>query len=362
MAELRVVTAIADPEFEGLVASTLYAQGWSVLFRALDSHSLKRYLLENTEIKPLLLYSSDIAGIDREFLAAVAPVLEHAIGFAADAGDQSDSSLLPKATESAELLAIIRNPGRTPLLRKRVREQQQQRARTLALASASHGDGATLAALNLASELTLLEKKVLLIDAHHHQPAISILMGERNINQGRPRSITSQLSLFEVTKENASDVEEILYEFSLIVDFIIIDLGRSLISQYGDIERRWESILHNLLLDSIDDLWILTSSSKVSAVSLSSIVSSFQRSPQRARTTYILNRRQSGKGGEREEERFLSHVTPGRPHGVRVLPLDLRGVERAEADRSILMETNLRGLLRRELATIAQELAGKAAP
>jgi hypothetical protein len=362
MVELQVVTAIADPEFEGLVASTLYAQGWSVLFRALDSHSLKRYLLENSEIKPLLLYSSDIAGIDREFLVAVAPVLERAIGFAADAGDQIDPSLLPKPIESVELLSIIRNPGRAPLLRKRVREQHQRRARTLALASASHGDGATMTALNLASELTLLEKKVLLIDAHHHQPAVSILLGERNINQARPKSITSNLSIFEVTKENASNVEEILYEFSLIVDFIVVDLGNCSISHYGEIERRWEAILNNLLLDSIDDLWILSSSSKISIASLNMVTASLEQSPQRIRTTHILNRRQSGKAGEREEERFLSMVTPGRPHGVRVLPLDLRGVERAEADRSLLMETNLRGLLRRELAAIAQELAGKAAP
>ena len=362
MAELGVVTAIADPEFEGLVASTLYAQGWNVLFRALDSNSLKRYLLENSEVKPLLIYSSDITEIDDLFLKAVAPTLERAIGFAADLTDQIDSSLLPKPTESSELLSIIRNPGRAPLLRKRVQEKNQRRAKIVALASASHGDGATMAALNLAIELTLLDKKVLLVDAHHHQPAISILMQERNINLERPRSITSNLSLFEVRKENASGLEEILYEFTLSADFIIVDLGKCALSQYGEIERRWEAILNNLLFDSIDDLWILSSSSKISASSLNSLVTSLESAPARARITFILNRRQGGKVGEKEEERFLSTVTPHRPHGVRVLPVDLRGVERAQADRSILMESNPRGLLRRELAAMAQELAGKVAP
>lgn len=362
MAELGVVTAIADPEFEGLVASTLYSQGWNVLFRALDCQSLKKYLFENSEIKPLLIYSSDIAEIDGEFLKVVAPAIERSIGFAADVADQIDSSLLPKPTESSELLSIIRNPGRTPLLRKKVREQNHRRARIVALASASHGDGATTVALNLTNELTLLGKQVLLVDAHHHQPAISILMEERNINVARPRSATSTLSLFEVTKENASGLEDILYEFTLSTDFIIVDLGKCGLSHYGEIERRWEAILNTLLFDSIDDLWILSSSSKISTASLQSIVTSLERSPQRTRTTFILNRRRSGKVGEREEERFLSTVTPSRPHGVRALPLDLRGVERAEADRSILRETNPRGLLRRELAAMAQELVGKVAP
>lgn len=359
MAELGVVTAIADPEFEGLVASTLYDQGWSVHFRALDSHSLKRYLIDNPEIKPVLIYSSDIAEIDEEFLQAVAPTLERVIGFAADGADQINLSLLPQPREGAELLSIIRTPGRIPLLRKRVRDPHQRRARTIAVAGASHGDGTTMTALNLAVELTLLGKKVLLVDAHHHHPAISILLGERNINQERPRALSSQLTLFEVTQRNSVSLEEILDEYLLTEDFILIDLGKSLIADYGEIERRWEAILKNLLLDVIDDLWILSTSSKISRALLSSTVASLERFPQRARTTYILNRRQSGKVGDHEEEKFLSTVTPSRPHGVRVLPLDLRGAERAEVDRSILMETNQRGLLRRELAAIAQELAGK---
>ena len=359
MAELGVVTAIADPEFEGLVASTLYDQGWNVLFRALDSHSLKRYLIDNPEIRPLLIYSCDIAGIDQEFLSELAPTLERSIGFAPDSVAQHNSSLLPQPSEGAELLAIIRTPGRAPLLRKKVRDLHQRRARTIAIAGASHGDGATITALNLAIELTLLGKKVLLIDAHHHHPAISILLGERNINQERPRSLSSQLDLFEITQKNSAALEEILYEFSPSVDFILVDLGKSLISAYEEVERRWEAILNNVLFDLIDDLWILSTSSKISRAFLSSTVASLQASPQRTRVTHILNRRNNGKAGEREEEKFLSTVTPSRPHGVRVLPLDLRGVERAEADRSILMESNQRGLLRRELATIAQELVGK---
>ena len=43
MSELEmptVITAIANPEAEGFVAGTLYAQGWNVVFRAIDWSSL----------------------------------------------------------------------------------------------------------------------------------------------------------------------------------------------------------------------------------------------------------------------------------------------------------------------------------
>jgi plasmid stability protein len=41
---------------------------------------------------------------------------------------------------------------------------------------------------------------------------------------------------------------------------------------------------------------------------------------------------------------------------VRILPLDFRGVRAAAHDRSILIESNSRGLLRRSFAALALEL------
>jgi len=53
MSELEmptVITAIANPEVEGFVAGTLFAQGWNVVFRAIDWISLQSYLQANAEI------------------------------------------------------------------------------------------------------------------------------------------------------------------------------------------------------------------------------------------------------------------------------------------------------------------------
>ena len=42
-----VITAIADAQSEGFVASGLFAQGLSVVYRALDTTSLRKYLASN---------------------------------------------------------------------------------------------------------------------------------------------------------------------------------------------------------------------------------------------------------------------------------------------------------------------------
>ena len=63
-----------------------------------------------------------------------------------------------------------------------------------------------------------------------------------------------------------------------------------------------------------------------------------------------------GQMRDEQEEKFLSIVSPTQPHALRILPLDLRSISAAAQDRSILMESNSRGALRRSLAAIALEL------
>ena len=70
MSELEmptVITAISSPETEGFIAGTLFAQGWSVVFRAIDWESLERYISANQEAArgALLLFASDLPGISK---------------------------------------------------------------------------------------------------------------------------------------------------------------------------------------------------------------------------------------------------------------------------------------------------------
>ena len=43
-----VITAISASETEGFIAGTLFAQGWSVVFRAIDWQSLEEFVTEKS--------------------------------------------------------------------------------------------------------------------------------------------------------------------------------------------------------------------------------------------------------------------------------------------------------------------------
>ena len=355
MAELHVVTAISDPEFEGFVARTLFGQGWSVLFRALDGQSLYSFLATIQEDKPMLIYSSDIPGMDSAFLESVAPYIDRAIGFQSDVRETAGAEL-PKPQDEIELLSIIRSPGRAPMLRRVTRDAGQQRAKLVTLSGSKSGDGVTTVALNLAIELTLLGKKVLLIDAHHHQPALATVLGERNINQERPRAISPLFDLYEVTEESGPKIDQIISEYSAQVDFIIFDSGTFTTFLEERFNRRWDEILASWIVQNSHHLWVLSTPTKISEFSLGKILRSLSEQQIRPKITYLLNRRENGKKGDPQEEKFLATVSAYHPHAIRVLPSDPRTARRAEEDRSILMEKNPRGALRKELVLLAQTL------
>ena len=356
MAELNVITAIKDPEFEAMVAGTLFSHGWSVIFRALDVDSLHNFLMTSTESKPLLIYSSDVSDLDSKTLESLSPYLDRAIGFLSSHQSEVVDGYLMRPRDEFELLAIIRSPHRAPMLRSVSAHQMPSRCAMIALTGVNHGEGVTLTALNLAIELTLVGKKVLLIDAHHQMPAIATMLGERHANKEVLKEVSPTLQIFEITRHNALQAVDLILKASLHVDFILIDLGLITYSEPSLLDRRWESAFSTWVLEAADDLWIFSSPGVVSSRALREITTALPQMTIRGRVTYLLAQRIPGKKGDEQEERFLSVVSPTRPHALRILPLDLRGVSAAAQDRSILIESNSRGTLRRSLAAIALEL------
>jgi hypothetical protein len=356
MAELNVITAIKDPEFEAMVAGTLFSHGWSVIFRALDVDSLHNFLTTSTESKPLLIYSSDVCDLDLKILATLSPHLDRAIGFLASHQNEALDGYLARPRDEIELLAMIRSPHRAPMLRATNTHHAPSRCRMIALTGVNHGEGVTLTALNLAIELTLTGKKVLLIDAHHQMPAIATLLGERHANKDAPKDVSALLQIFEITRHNASNAVELIFDARRNVDLILIDLGLITYSEPVLLDRRWDSALSTSVLEFADDLWIFSSPRVVSSRALREITEALPQITIRGRVTYFLTQRTPGKKGDEQEEKFLSVVSPTQPHALRILPLDLRGVSAAAQDRSILIESNSRGALRRSLASLALEL------
>lgn len=355
MAELHVVTAIGDPEFESFVARTLHSQGWSVLFRAVDVLLLTQYLKTATTVKPVLIYSRDIQGLDPEYLSSISALIERSVGFAQPNSTEISSVLIERTEDAAALMAAIFNQGRAPLRQQGLSGPAARRSRVIAITSANHGDGATFAAINLAIELNLQGKKVLLIDAHHHIPAIAITLGERNLNGLQPNRVSPLLEVFELTRENAPTMSETLIEATSRNDFVIIDLGVIVATEDALTERRWQGAFSHWVLENADDLWLIASPRLVSSHSLQQFQSSTIAQTLRARITFILNHRIPGKRGDLQEEKFLTLVAPSHPYAIRVIPLDLRSATAAEQERAILVESNPKGSLRKkylELATM----------
>jgi hypothetical protein len=356
MAELNVVTAIKDPDFEAMVAGTLFSHGWSVIFRALDVQSLQNFLTTTPETKPILIYSRDVSELDSKMLATLAPYLDRAIGFLGPNQDDAADDFLARPRDEIELLAMIRSPHRAPMLRSTTAHQIPSRCRMIALAGVNHGEGVTLTVLNLAIELTQLGKKVLVIDAHHQMPAIATILGERHANQDVLKEVTPGLQIFEITRHNASAAVELALDASHKVDFILIDLALITYSELTTLDRRWDSVFSTWILETADDLWIFSSPSPVSTRALREISISLPQMTIRGRITHLLTKRIPGKKGDEQEENFLSVISATKPHALRILPLDLRSVSSAGHDRSILLESNSRGVLRRSIAALALEL------
>lgn len=356
MAELNVVTAISDPEFESFVASTLFSQGWSVIFRAIDLTSLSIFLGSQVEPPSLLIYSTDIQGLENDLPKEIEQLTQRCLGFAMSGDSEVRTGIYLRPTDPSDLISLVKSPSRTPLMRNSSRSPQQRRARIIGISGANHGDGVTTTAINLAYEIVALQKRVLLIDAHFQIPAIATQLGERNVNRDKPQQIAAGLELFELTQENALQMPQIISTASSEVDFILIDLAVMESNQMVLTDRRWGGSFINWAFENIDDLWVLTSPQKVSALRLREITAAINNATLRARLTFILSQRHSGKKGDTQEENFLATVTPLRPHAVRVLPIDLRGVLATQTTGTILISANPRGTLRRAIEGLAKEL------
>jgi len=265
LATPAVITAIADPDFEGVVSSALFSQGWSVIARALDMKSLEREITKCDVSQVILIYSSDLPGISLARLQEISRNGVTLFGFADAAGSaQGLPEISPRPTSSAELLAYIRGNIRSPSLRTPLLQPTPNlKARIIGVGSASHSTGNTSLALNLAQESSLLGAKTLLIDANFQAPAIATLLDVRKVsNENKWRDISENLSISEITQEKAAGFNALAVEAASYFDHIYIDLG-TLANLSSDLtDRRWASqvkiwvanLAQNIIITSTTEL------------------------------------------------------------------------------------------------------------
>lgn len=356
-----VITAIADAQFESFVAGTLFAQGWSVIFRAIDFELLENYCAANPEIAltALLIFAPDLAGISKEAMTRMEPRVKQIVGFTSQSeDDESFSGLHKNPTSATDLVSVVRGFVRAPMLRQLNQVSRHSRkAHVMALGSAGSDTGCTTIALNLAMELSVLGKSTLLVDANFRAPSIAALIAMRNVqSESGWRNIAPNLAIAEITQEEATSIEEFMEKATTHFDNIVIDLGSISGLSNRLTDRRWTSTMTTWSCDQGDELAVIARPDLLGIHRLEQVSNLLEKTSIRSALSFTLNLRSPGKKGEEEEAKFLSIVTRLRPLCVRVIGRDSRAAAMALEQKATLIEVNQRSSLRKSIAKIASEI------
>ncbi len=354
-----VITAISDAQFEGFVSGTLFAQGWSVVFRAIDTEALERFCSNNVEqaASSLLIYSPDLPGITDDVVKRLTTSVKQVVGFSSKTNPEF-ADLHPNPATATDLVSIVRGFVRAPMLRQVSQMSRANRkAHVVAIGSAGSDTGCTTIALNLAMELSVLGKSTLLIDANFRAPSIAALIAIRNVqSESGWRTIAPQLAIAEITQHEAGNIDQLMESATQSFDNIVIDLGSISGLSNRLTDRRWTSTMTTWSCDQGDELMVIARPDLLGIHRLEQVCALLEKTSIRSALSFTLNMRSQGKKGADEEAQFLAITTRLRPLCVRTISRDLRAASKALEEKSTLIEVNMRSALRKSIATMASEL------
>lgn len=364
MAEISlpvIVTAVANSDLEGFLSGTLFAQGWNVVYRALDSRSLEEFLNSYAERSSsvVLIYSPDLPGMTPDCILELQGIVKQVIGFAEDLDSSSGYiGVVQPPRDATSLISLIRGVVRAPLIRSQTVEKSiKRRARVVAIASPAGSSGCSTLALNLAMELSVLDKETLLIDADVRRPAIAPLLAIHKLGDEEiGRLVSTKFSVSEFTRARVENIRSYLDLTVQQFDFVIIDLGSVEGLDDSLTDRRWTSSLVHWSCDQADDLWLVGKSDVLGLIRMENLARNFARISIQARISVLLNMRSVGRRGREQESSFISSVSSLKPKQVFTLPKDARAVVASEEQRAALIEVNSRSQIRKAIAKLAVEL------
>ena len=336
--QLQVVTAIADSDSEDFVSQLLFSQGWSIIFRAIDSKSLVDFLANRGEmLRTVIIYQSDLPGFEIgifESLTTVTvtticvdeiPMNSHLL--MTHIRSQLRLPLLISATAMTKAGALSGNSEKHLEFNRDDRANQAKQAkqakqvsaptkekkqRVITLSGTSGSPGRSCIAFNIASQLSATAS-VELVDADFRAPALSYFLGRSG-----PENQTLKL------RELRGGVEQEKFIPTKSVEFSIIDLGA--LPPLGDVvnDRRWPGKFINSVLEETTSLIYLCNSSGLSLIRLEAFMSQFPILLRKIPIIYLLNQ----AGNSREDRaigKAFQSLTKGEVNFV--LPSDPRSRE-----------------------------------
>lgn len=366
MAEIElpvVITAIANSDLEGFVAGTLFTQGWSVIYRALDVTTLLDFITCNRDQakRAIVIYSPDLPKLTLALVESILKDVRQVIGLSSETKDvEKYPSMNEIPVDATALVSLIRGFVRAPMIRTApVLLSTKKKACILALGSASSAAGCSTIAINLAMELSVMEKDVLLLDGDVRRPSIAALLELRKFDgQNLWHLIASHLSAGEITREQISDLDSQMVRAESEFDFIIIDVG--LLEELADslTDRRWTSSVIHWSCDNADQLWMIGMADCLGTFRISNFVRKFSKVSIRARISIVLNAKVTSRKNGVQESQFLSAIASLHPERIYTLPRDSRAIAKAQSEHATLIEMDDRSALRKAIEKIAVEVAG----
>ena len=351
-----VITAISDPEFEGLVSRALFSQGWNVIARVMDFSELQRAVSVNSGKNLLLIFSTDLPGSGAVEIEKLAAPRVSLFGFADQSGDDRGfSNIFARPISPEELTLIIleniRSSGvRTPM----IHASAKCRAKVVAVGGIGHTTATTTIAINLAQESALLAVKTLLIDANFQAPAIAALLDLRKLSsETRWRDVSENLAAMELTQETIVDFEQRIMAAGETFDLIVIDLGSIAFLARELSDRRWSSAVKIWAVRNADQFIFTTNSTFLAQKRWDEFVQSLTKISLSA-DIHLVNTHSSNK---RAPEISASRKASLKSAVLWNLPWDLRSCQLAIDERTTLVQSAERGALRKEIAKMAQAIS-----
>jgi hypothetical protein len=120
--------------------------------------------------------------------------------------------------------------------------------------------------------------------------------------------------------------------------------------------RRWCSEIFIWVTTFADELWVMCKTDLVSLERLKKLTTELSHNTIKPEISFIQFSSSAPKKYKSDNDPFLQCVTSLRPSRVLVYPWDSRNVLAAEEERSTLLDTNERGILRKSIRHLAGEL------
>jgi len=349
----EVVTAIADPEFEGMISGALFADGWNVIARVLDSKSLQTFLEEFKKREILVIYSTDLPGLVPNFLQQAFNPATNFLGFVDSTGsDRNFPEISLRPNSPAELLGFIKGNIRSPHLRTPlIQSMPTVRSKIISLGSTSHHSGNTTAAINISQESALLGNSTLLVDANFDAPSIASFLEVRKLAEEiNWRDYSHNFAIMEVTNSSVQSFNTLMARAIQEFDVIVLDLGSVRNFAIDLTDRRWTSIVK---------IWANTFSHQFCLTSMISLIPSAQQKiteqlfASRLIRANLVSLQVDSRN--RKINREMQVLSP-KSKVIKQIPWDSKVTDQALLARTPIASVAERTLIRKEFVSLTQYL------